>query len=354
MMNTSKSKPLVKTAIKASCSVLVLVPFCSFSSSETTTTDNVLCDGCEYQKSQQGNVDVGNRFSIYGVGGGQEVYRVEVDQIMTEAQIQAGFDVSAQVTALTCLNTIGSNQSCNDIGDPTPDPLALNLSVSDGVLSFDSQREFILDNGPMDGFQDFSISLTVPENQLSMDSTFAALSIFGDDAGFWRGNFGPAVTDPTMQFSYAELKATVLDPVSTATDQVIDLNQTSPITQPTITTQPQSEVASITPSLEPPAEPDADAATESTDETDGGSDDEPMQAPPNLAGGVSQVVGIAALASASADVSAYTRASLPDAQFYEPRSLDGGTNWDSPYARKWTVGSDRRMEALVDMQWVGQ
>jgi len=47
----------------------------------------------------------------------------------------------------------------------------------------------------------------------------------------------------------------------------------------------------------------------------------------------------------------YQQESIPDVPFYDTTQIDGGINYDNPYARYFTGASDILMDELVDMQW---
>jgi len=331
-------------------------------SEESTTSQDLLCPECEVESGVDGDVDQRNGINVYGFRGGEEVYRSELQQHLTEAQLQAGFDLEGTVSALACLNTIGTNMSCENVGDPTPGTMRMTLTVSDGVAAFEQVQEYSVSNPPSKGWRRFDVSLSVPENELTLSSTYAALNIFGTDDGFWGGNYGIATRKPGLSMEYQTNPVVESTTQDTVTRQVLESveNQIAAPSTPSFMEQSQTEIAAVETEVqeieEPSAEPEPSVEDIEIDDIEiDGSQQDDIRVPSNLAGAgagaARSAAKMAAMAQAAADVSDYRAVTYPDAQFYEPAVLDGGETWDNPASRKWTTGADQRMEAMIDMQW---
>jgi hypothetical protein len=334
---------------------------CSYSADDRSTQE-LLCAGCEVTGTLSGDVENRGGVNVYGYEGGEEVYRTELAQHLTEAQLQAGFALEGQVAAMACLNTIGSNMSCEDVGDPTADTMRITLEVADGQISYQQQTTYSVSNPPSEGFQTYRIGLPVPENELTLSRAYAEMTIFGIDEGFWQGNFGIATRSPGILMDY-QTNPIVTTGQDQATQQVLASveNQISAPTMPSFMNDaPQTPDTGSAESAAPDSDTssgDSEAGTEPSinDIEIEGSEQDEINVPPNLAGGgasaAREATRMAAMAQAAADVSSYRAATYPDRQFYAPVELKGGETWDNPASRRWRTGADQRMEAMIDMQW---
>ena len=167
------------------------------------TTDNTVCFGCDVLGTTSGGVTfVGDDAVRFNYQGGSISGTVALEDYLIKEEINRGFDISASADVMTCLNTIGSNTSCSDIGDPTADTFKITISVTDGVTNYTNTATHTIDWDPS-SYQTVWGYLTVPQNNLSLDAT-ATLELYGIDDGYWGGYYGPTVTNPNMTFTYNE------------------------------------------------------------------------------------------------------------------------------------------------------
>jgi len=166
------------------------------------TTDNTVCFGCDVFGSTTGGVITNGNSAVFNYQGGTISGTVALEDYLIKSEINRGFTVNASADVMTCLQTIGSNVSCYDVGDPTADTFKITISVTDGVTNYSNVTTHTIDWNP-DNFQTVYGYLNVPENNLSLSAT-ATLELYGIDNGYWGGYYGPTVTNPTMSFTYDE------------------------------------------------------------------------------------------------------------------------------------------------------
>jgi len=166
------------------------------------TTENTVCFGCDVMNSTSGGVTFYGDNAVFNYQGGTISGQVALQDYLIKEEINRGFDVSASADVMTCLNTVGSNISCYDVGNPTADTFNITISVTDGTSNYTNTTTHTIDWNP-DSFQTVWGYLTVPQNNMSIDAT-ATLELYGIDNGYWGGYYGPTATNPTMTFTYDE------------------------------------------------------------------------------------------------------------------------------------------------------
>lgn len=192
----------------------------------TTTTDNLLCTNgsCEVLGGLTGGVQAaGDDGFVFSYQGGTVSGTVDLIDSMTQNEFNKGFEVNSSVDTFTCLNTISSNTSCEDIGNPTADTLKLTITVTDGLESYTNVTTHSINWAPTTGLQTVYGYLAVPENNLQ-DYATATFSIYGIDDGYWGGYYGPYVTNPDMSFTYDAVSLVIdiveQEVINTITDYV--------------------------------------------------------------------------------------------------------------------------------------
>ena len=145
-------------------------------------------------------------------GGSVNSGYVELTQNLTEAEIQAGFDINygvtveshvSNATAPNCANTTGD---CQDLIKVT-----LNLFANDmGTYVGQRQRYETL---TYSGTRTYSYTYTVPEN--NYENLYGGLVLWGVDAGYHGGMYGPIFSDPFIKLTY--------DVVTTITEQITNI-----------------------------------------------------------------------------------------------------------------------------------
>jgi uncharacterized membrane protein YgcG len=200
-----------------------------------TTTGNTLCPTCNVAGGGTGGVSINPDGYVYSYTGGTVAHTVGLSEYMSQSEFNAGFEINASVDTLTCLNTIGSNTSCDDVGNPTADTLSLTLTVSDGLETYTNTSTYSIDWSPASGFDTVYGYLDVPENNLQ-DYATATLSVYGIDNGYWGGYYGPYVTNPTMNFTYDAVSVVLQEIERQVTQVTVDYITTNLLSDSSIFT----------------------------------------------------------------------------------------------------------------------
>jgi hypothetical protein len=225
------------------CSLLVLLlllvsPSLSFSQSTEVvtgqeTTPNQLPGMSSFDRDGKTSIGSGNGCSSgeFCTGGGQEggtfSTTFDLQQNMTIDNINRGFDLDSgvdvkshpsNVNVPNCVTTLQASPDCKDIFSLTIK--LYNSSTVGANLVHEFEHEVELD---FSGLRSFAFNDTVPEN------TFTSLTgeffLFGIDAGFPSGRFGPHFSNPslTTTFDVVTLIETEIIDVINNTD-IIDTN----------------------------------------------------------------------------------------------------------------------------------
>ena len=188
--------------------VLILLLVSAPVSAQTITTDNVLPDMSAFTTSGSttsastrgctaGEFCTGNATS----GGG--TYTSSFDVPLTATEVRRGFTMNSSITVdshpsnatLATCTTITQRSDCRDI-------FRFSLSLFDDsttvVETF--EREVELD---FSGLRTFTFEDTVAENSFSILT--GELELFGVDAGFHSGFFGPKFSEPSLTFTHQDV-----------------------------------------------------------------------------------------------------------------------------------------------------
>ena len=218
-----------------------------------TTTDNLAPDLNSTNYSKSGKVIIGpnggcsysgsvlakeacfgsaNSGGSYAGGGTITSNKFDIDTDMTEKELQDGFDIdyglrveshSSNTQVPLCQNTSGD---CKDKFTMT-----VNLYKSDNSLINSYSHSVILD---YNGQRNFSWDQTIGANtyELGVQAEFV---IWGVDAGWVRGYYGPIVYDPWLTVTY-DIISYVTETITTyVTEQVVDYVTTYVTNYETIT-----------------------------------------------------------------------------------------------------------------------
>jgi hypothetical protein len=147
-----------------------------------------------------------------GAQGGIYSTTVDLTETMTIEEINAGFDLEYGVT----VDSHSSNSvlpTCDQTNGDCQDNFNLTLTLHDGetvVQEYD--HEFVLDYG---GLRNYQFEQTVVEN--SWSELTALIELYGQDAGYPTGLYGPQFTDPWLTAGY--------DAISYITEQIVTIVQ---------------------------------------------------------------------------------------------------------------------------------
>lgn len=147
-----------------------------------------------------------------GSAGGTYSATIDLTDEMTIEEINAGFDLEYGVT----VDSHSSNASlptCDQTSGDCQDNFNLTLTLHDGeTVVQEYEHEFVLDYG---GLRDYQFEQTVVEN--SWSELTALIELYGQDAGYPSGLYGPQFTDPWLTAGY--------DAISFVQSQIVEVIQ---------------------------------------------------------------------------------------------------------------------------------
>ena len=198
--------------------LLALLLFCSTAAAETVTTDNVVPGMSAFTTSGSTTSSTttgctAGEFCTGNATAGGGTYTSSFDVPLTEAEVQRGFTLDSSVTVdshpsnavLATCTSITQSGDCRDIFNVT---IALFDNTNTVVEKF--EREIELDFG---GLRTFSFEDTVSENSFSILT--GELELFGVDAGFHSGFYGPKFSEPSLTFTYQNVvEQQILDQIA--------------------------------------------------------------------------------------------------------------------------------------------
>jgi hypothetical protein len=163
-------------------------------------------------------------FCTSGTSGGGGTYTSSFDVPLTEAELRQGFTLNSAITVnshpsnsmLATCESITQSRDCRDI-------FRLSITLSDGdtaVESFSHQEEL-----DFSGLRNFTFSDVVAANDYGVLT--GVYELFGIDAGFPSGFFGPQFSSPSLTIDYQtalvqeEVLSTISDQLETETQDII-------------------------------------------------------------------------------------------------------------------------------------
>jgi hypothetical protein len=190
--------------------------------SEDLTTSN-LTPGME-NFTRSGGTSVGQgwgcssgQYCTSGTNEGGGTYSSTFDVPLTEAEVRQGFTLNSGITVnshssnsrlASCTNGVLQSGDCRDI-------FKLTITLKDGntvVETFIHQEEL-----DWTGIANFTYSDTVASNSYGVLS--GVLSLYGIDAGYPVGYYGPQFSDPSLTIDYQT--ALVVEDTTTVINDVI-------------------------------------------------------------------------------------------------------------------------------------
>ena len=181
---------------------------------ETVTTGNLLPKISEFETS-------GSTDGLGGTGNAQNgggTYTAAGDIPLTKDQVNRGFEINSSFTVeshtsnafLESCKTITQESDCRDIA-------SLTLSLfDDNYLVEQFKHRIELDFG---GLRSFSFTDTVtPNNYGTLTGSY---ELFGIDAGYHSGMYGPVFSNPSVSFTYQNvIEQQILDQIAVVDQQV--------------------------------------------------------------------------------------------------------------------------------------
>ena len=181
---------------------------------ETVTTGNLLPKISEFETS-------GSTDGLGGTGNAQNgggTYTAAGDIPLTKDQVNRGFDINSSFTVkshssnavLASCASITQTSDCRDIA-------SLTLSLfDDNYLVEQFKHRIELDFG---GLRSFSFTDTVtPNNYGTLTGSY---ELFGIDAGYHSGMYGPVFSNPSVSFTYQNvIEQQILDQIAVVDQQI--------------------------------------------------------------------------------------------------------------------------------------
>ena len=228
--------------------------FCSPAFAVELTTDNLVPGIAEFTASGGTSFGTGSgcssgAYCTSGTNEGGGTYTSNFDVPLTEAEVRLGFTLNSAITISshssnaqlsTCSNGVLQSGDCRDI-------FRLTVTLQDAGTAVES----FVHSEEMDfaGLQDFTFTDVVAANNYGVLT--GIYELFGIDAGFPAGFYGPQFSNPSLTIDYQtafvqeEVYATISTQIETETQEVV-----------------QASVAPVAPPAPPPlVEPVAALAT---------------------------------------------------------------------------------------------
>ena len=196
---------------------------------EELTTNNLVPGMSEFATSGSTSFGTGSgcssgAFCTSGTSGGGGTYTSSFDVPLTQDEVRQGFTLNSGITInshpsnsmLATCESITQSRDCRDI-------FRLSITLSDGntaVESFSHQEEL-----DFSGLRNFTFSDVVAANDYGVLT--GVYELFGIDAGFPTGFFGPQFSSPSLTIDYQtalvqeEVLATISDQLETETQDII-------------------------------------------------------------------------------------------------------------------------------------
>jgi len=189
--------------------------------SESVTTSNVLPNLSEFSTSGSTTSSstsgcTAGEFCTGNAAAGGGTYTSSFSVPLTAAEVRQGFTLNSAVTVdshpsnavLATCTSLTQASDCRDV-------FRLTISLFDGLdLAKEFTREIELDFG---GLRDFTFQDTVAANNFGVLT--GEFGLFGIDAGFQSGFFGPQFLNPGLTFAYQTIiEQQVLDQIAQTID----------------------------------------------------------------------------------------------------------------------------------------
>ena len=217
---------------------------------EDLTTSNLAPSMSDMTASDGTSIGSGHgcsqgQYCTSGTTEGGGTYSSTFDIPLTEAELQQGFTLNSGITINshssnsrlpTCANGVLQSGDCRDI-------FKLTIKLKDGsnvVESFVHQEELT-----WSGLKDFNYTDTVGTNDYGILT--GVLELYGIDAGYPVGYYGPQFSDPSITIDYQT--ALVIEDVTTVIDDIIQTETETTIMDTTIggtDITPPSTTATVT------------------------------------------------------------------------------------------------------------
>ena len=372
--------------------IIAIVFFAFISGSEELTTENLVPDMSQFSTSGSTSYGTGHgcqtgKYCTSGTRGGGGTYSSNFNVPLSEGEVRQGFTLNSGIT----INSHSSNsylQTCQNImqsGD-CRDIFKLTINLLDGqniVETFTHQEELT-----WSGLKEFKFTDQVSENEYGILT--GNFSLYGIDAGYPSGFYGPQFSNPTLNIDYTtvliqqhietEIQNTIAETaniIAIASVEIPSINTTVITPAPTstnTTVNQQPETSNVEPaqtnsSQEPRAEANVEASVENRIQTNANqqSNKQPKKitvqqaaqavvakiAPSQRYSSSNQTVTMVAMRMMSNTSELIQSTGIPDAvKFFKSTKIPDGPNMIDIANNYSFIGqSNGRHDSLVESQW---
>jgi hypothetical protein len=216
--------------------LLLIGLLCFPASAEELTTGNLAPGMGDFTTSGDTSFGTGHgcssgAYCTSGTTGGGGTYTSSFDVPLTEAELNQGFTLNSAITVhshssnaqlSTCADGVLQSGDCRDI-------FRLTVTLQDAgttVETFTHEEEM-----DFAGLQDFTFADTVATN--SYGTLTGILELFGIDAGYPHGYYGPQFSNPSLIIDYQtalvqeEVLADITEQIETETQDIIQTTTTT-------------------------------------------------------------------------------------------------------------------------------
>ena len=173
----------------------------------SNTTDNLIQNGTMNNSNNwnkiQGNTNfTGGQTKSGGTksnGGTIRQDGIDLFEEMSKAQINTGFDLQYSADVWSHSSNARVPACANTNGD-CKDQFSITVDIKDSGGNLLHKFEHVYTDISFTGIQNFSFTQSIPEN--NYDSALAGIELYGMDAGFRNGTFGPGFDNVNMTATY--------------------------------------------------------------------------------------------------------------------------------------------------------
>ena len=175
-----------------------------------------------------------------GYQGGAFSTSLDLENEMSITSINEGFDLNYGVTVKSH-NSNTTKPTCDQTNGDCKDSISVTMILKDGnSVVHQYQNEYILDYG---GTQNYTFTQEVPTNTYS--GLIAELELYGIDAGYHKGMYGPIFSDPYVNVAYdivSFINETVINIVQQEVENIITVYDQVWIPEPEIISESNEEI----------------------------------------------------------------------------------------------------------------
>ena len=216
--------------------LLLIGLLCFPASAEELTTGNLAPGMGDFTTSGDTSYGIGygcssGAYCTSGTTGGGGTYTSSFDVPLTEAELNQGFTLNSAITVhshssnaqlSTCADGVLQSGDCRDI-------FRLTVTLQDAgttVETFTHEEEM-----DFSGLQDFTFADTVATNSYGVLT--GILELFGIDAGYPHGYYGPQFSNPSLTIDYQtafvqeEVLSDITEQIETETQDIIQATTTT-------------------------------------------------------------------------------------------------------------------------------